>query len=56
VLINFDEGRAEATIAELARLAAKTQVLFFTHHSRLIDLAKRVVPDNTLKFHDLTVP
>jgi uncharacterized protein YhaN len=56
VLINFDDGRAEATIAELARLAAKTQVLFFTHHSRLIDLAKRVVPDNTLKFHDLTVP
>jgi uncharacterized protein YhaN len=54
LLINFDDGRAEATIAELAGLSAKTQVLFFTHHSRLIDLAKRVVPDNAVEFHDLT--
>ena len=54
VLINFDDDRAEATIAELASLSAKTQVLFFTHHSRLADLARKVLPEQLLEIHDLS--
>jgi uncharacterized protein YhaN len=52
-LINFDDVRAEATLSELAALASKTQVLFFTHHARLVELARKVVPEGVFKFHDL---
>ena len=52
-LINFDDARAEATISELATLASKTQVLFFTHHARLVELARKVVPETILKVHEL---
>jgi hypothetical protein len=53
ILINFDDGRAEATMAELADLSLRTQVLFFTHHTRLMDLARKAVPEQVLEFHDL---
>jgi len=39
ILINFDDERSEATLKVLAGLAAKTQVILFTHHARLRDLA-----------------
>jgi uncharacterized protein YhaN len=39
ILINSDDTRAQATLTELARLATKTQVLFFTHHRHLTDIA-----------------
>ncbi len=55
VLINFDDGRAEATIVELANLSSKTQVLFFTHHARLSDLARKAVPEHIFELHDLTM-
>ncbi len=42
VLINFDDERAEATCRVLADLAATTQVLLFTHHRSIADLADRV--------------
>lgn len=53
VLINFDDRRAEATLALLGELAGQTQVLFFTHHRRLLELAHRAVPPARLKEHDL---
>jgi uncharacterized protein YhaN len=39
ILINFDDERSEATLKALAELSAKTQVILFTHHARLRDLA-----------------
>jgi uncharacterized protein YhaN len=39
VLINSDDSRAAAALEILSELAARTQVLFFTHHSRLRDMA-----------------
>ncbi len=53
ILIKFDDKRAEATLAELVRLASHTQVLFFTHHARLVELARKVAPEEATKFHDL---
>ena len=41
ILLRFDDQRALATLTVLAELAAKTQVLFFTHHQHLVDLAQR---------------
>jgi uncharacterized protein YhaN len=40
ILIRFDDKRAKATLMVLAELAEKTQVLFFTHHSRLFEFAE----------------
>jgi uncharacterized protein YhaN len=42
ILIQFDDQRAEAALQVLAALSAKTQVLFFTHHWRLVELAKSI--------------
>jgi uncharacterized protein YhaN len=39
ILINFDDERSEATLKVLAELSTKTQVILFTHHARLRDLA-----------------
>ena len=39
LFINFDNKRAAAGFKVLAQLAQKTQVLFFTHHEHLLDIA-----------------
>jgi uncharacterized protein YhaN len=39
ILLRFDDARALATLDVLASLAEKTQVLFFTHHRHLVELA-----------------
>jgi uncharacterized protein YhaN len=41
VLLNFDDRRAQAALEALAELSASTQVIFFTHHQHLVDLARR---------------
>jgi uncharacterized protein YhaN len=43
LFINFDDDRAKAGFEVLAELATSTQVLFFTHHAHLADLARGVV-------------
>jgi uncharacterized protein YhaN len=40
LFINFDDERAAAGFDVLAQLASKTQVLFFTHHRHLVDIAR----------------
>jgi uncharacterized protein YhaN len=42
ILIQFDDRRAEAALQVLAELSTKTQVIFFTHHWRLVELAQKV--------------
>lgn len=39
ILVHFDDQRAAAALRALARLAQQTQVLFFTHHQHLVQLA-----------------
>lgn len=51
VLVNFDDRRAQATLTCLRDLAQKTQVLIFTHHRHLVDLARTVDPFATI--HEL---
>jgi uncharacterized protein YhaN len=41
--VHFDDSRAEAALAVLGELAGKTQVLFFTHHARMVELAQRAL-------------
>ena len=41
ILIQFDDRRAAAALEALVELSRKTQVLFFTHHRHLVDLAEQ---------------
>jgi uncharacterized protein YhaN len=52
ILIKFDDDRAKATLEILSEISNKTQVLFFTHQARHIDIAKEI--DNTF-IHYLTL-
>ncbi|HUW35006.1 MAG TPA: AAA family ATPase [Planctomycetota bacterium] len=56
VLINFDDARSEATLEVLAELSRSTQIIFFTHHARLVELARRAVPPDTLHVQNLPAP
>jgi len=54
VLIHFDDDRARAALAVLGELSQHTQVLFFTHHARLVELAREAIPDARLFVRDLS--
>ena len=41
LFINFDDERAAAGFALLGELSQTTQVLFFTHHQHLVDIARK---------------
>jgi uncharacterized protein YhaN len=46
LFINFDDARAAAGFKVLAELAQKTQVIFFTHHQHLLEVARQAIgPD-----------
>lgn len=43
LFINFDDKRAAAGFRVLGELARKTQVLFFTHHEHLLEVARKAL-------------
>ena len=53
ILLRFDDARAAATLEILAGLSKRTQVVFFTHHRHLVDLAERNIDSSTLVTHTL---
>ncbi len=53
VLIQFDDERSRAALGVIAEVATRMQVLFFTHHARMVDLARAAVPAGTLTVHEL---
>jgi len=54
VLIHFDDDRARAALEVLGELAEHTQVLFFTHHARLVELAREAIPGARLFVKELS--
>ena len=48
ILIRFDDDRAQAALEVLRDLSKKTQVLFFSHHMRMIELAQKIESGNGL--------
>jgi uncharacterized protein YhaN len=56
LLVHFDDERAAAALACLGELAKSVQVLFFTHHRRLIELARATLPASLLRVHELSAP
>ncbi len=53
ILIKFDNHRAVAALQVLGDLSKKTQVIFFTHHQHLVDLAESTIPPHLLFKHTL---
>lgn len=53
VLVNFDNERSEATLKVLAELSRETQIIFFTHHLHLVDLARQAIPEDVLFVQEL---
>ncbi len=57
LLVNLSDDRAAVTLGVLAELAARTQVILFTHHSRIVELARHlpsapvvhVLPDSRVR-------
>ena len=43
LFVNFDDDRAGAGFEVLGALARRTQVLFFTHHRHLVEVARRAL-------------
>jgi uncharacterized protein YhaN len=56
LLLNLDDTRARAAFRTLAHVAADGQVIFFTHHAHMIELARASVPPGLLFEHRLQAP
>jgi uncharacterized protein YhaN len=53
-LIHFDDARAGAALEVLGELTRHTQVLFFTHHARMVELARHTLGDAGVSVHELS--
>lgn len=53
LLIRFDNDRAVATLKSFAELSRRTQVIYFTHHEHIVELARRKVDSSILFVHEL---
>ena len=48
VLLNFDDNRAIAALKVLGELSRQTQVIFFTHHAHILELARSCLAADVL--------
>lgn len=53
ILVNFDDRRAAAALRAFGELSRRTQVIFFTHHQHLLDVAKQELPEGMFFTHEL---
>jgi hypothetical protein len=53
IFVHFDDARARAGLTVLGELAARAQIILFTHHARLVELAREAVPPSRLVVHRL---
>ncbi|TVM17918.1 hypothetical protein DPQ33_07350 [Oceanidesulfovibrio indonesiensis] len=53
VLVHFDDDRSAAAFSVLAEISRRTQVVFFTHHEHLTELARSAVPPELLSVQTL---
>ena len=53
ILIGFDDNRTRVCLEVLSELAASTQVLLFTHHRRVLELADAIDAEAGIFSHEL---
>ena len=56
ILIGFDDNRTRVCLEVLAELALSTQVLLFTHHRRVVELAGGLSAPTGIFIHELPNP
>lgn len=56
ILIEFDDYRSMVALREIAQMSKKTQVLFFTHHKRLVEQVKEALDESCYTVHELSIP
>ena len=49
ILLTFDNDRATAALEALAAISSRTQVLFFTHHAHLVELARNACGHHSIE-------
>lgn len=54
ILIGFDDNRTRVCLEVLANLSARIQVLLFTHHKRVLELAESCNANSQIFHHQLT--
>ncbi len=52
ILVNFDDDRSRAALLILGELSGRTQVIYFTHHQHVVELAKAAM-NGGLRVHRL---
>lgn len=53
ILVHFDDERSKETLKVLLELSTQTQIIFFTHHYRNIELMKAIASDNVYQLTEL---
>ena len=53
ILVDFDDRRSQAALQALAALAEKSQVILFTHHSRVVEQARTLQNSAHVQVHKL---
>ncbi len=56
LFVSFDDARARAGLEALSELAGHMQVVFFTHHNHLVDIARSAIPPDALHVHEMIGP
>ncbi|HHY74022.1 MAG TPA: AAA family ATPase [Bacillus bacterium] len=54
ILVHFDDVRSEETLKILLELSQQTQIIFFTHHSRLVEIMKELTSESNYQLTELT--
>lgn len=54
ILVNFDEKRSLATLRVLSELSRRTQIIMFTHHAHIVDLAQEHLDPEHVFFNSLS--
>jgi len=53
ILVHFDDVRSMETLKVLLELSTQTQIIFFTHHYRNIELMKSITAENAYQLTEL---
>jgi uncharacterized protein YhaN len=53
ILVHFDDDRTRATLEILHSFAGKTQILYFTHHRSVVEVAQKLIDASRVRVHDL---
>lgn len=53
ILVHFDDARSKETLKILLELSKQTQIIFFTHHLRLVEIMKAIALESDYQLKEL---